>query len=53
MIVFHNGGYYMRDLDSANHTYVGGKELGAGCEVPLILGERLRLANEELQFNLE
>mgnify|MGYP000083141104 FL=1 len=53
MIVFHNGGYYMRDLDSANHTYVGGKELGAGCEVPLIQGERLRLANEELQFNLE
>ena len=53
MIDFHNGRYYVRDLDSANHTYAGGSEVNAGCEAPLGQGDKLRLANEEFEFNIE
>src|SRR5204863_313755 len=46
-----DGGYFIRDLESANGTFVGGKRVAAGREVPLFFGSTILLgSNTELVF---
>lgn len=45
--------YYIRDLDSTNHTYVNNYKLTGKEEVELIDGTKVTLANEVFRFQLE
>lgn len=48
-IEYRNGGYYLRDLNSTNGSYVNGVSADA-AGVMLKAGDIIRLADEELQF---
>ena len=41
---------YIVDLNATNGTYVNGERIPAGKEVPLEVGDRFRLADEEFQI---
>ena len=42
--------YYVKDLNSKNHTYINGQELPVHCEVEIYDGNLLKLGNEEFIF---
>ena len=44
------GRYYIKDENSANHTYVNGRQIPPYTETELHSGDVIRLANEELIF---
>ncbi len=44
--------YYIRDLDSTNHTYINGQVVPAQQEMELYDGDQIRLANEEFEFHI-
>ena len=44
-----NGKLYIVDLNATNGTYVNGEKIPAGKEIPLEVGDRFRLADEEFQ----
>lgn len=44
------GGYYIMDQNSLNHTYVGGRQLVNQEQVLLQDGDQILLANEEFEF---
>ncbi len=44
------GKLYIVDLNATNGTYVNGERIPAGKEVPLEVGDRFRLADEEFQI---
>lgn len=46
------GGYYIKDLNSTNGTYVNGRQMAAGEMQPLEDVSRITLANEELKFEM-
>lgn len=46
------GMYYVKDENSANHTYLNGKQLPPFTEVELHSGDVIRMANEEVTFYL-
>lgn len=48
-----NGTYFICDENSANHTYVNGKQIAPYTNIPLSHGDRLRLADEEMTFIVE
>ncbi|MCI8669382.1 MAG: FHA domain-containing protein [Lachnospiraceae bacterium] len=45
--------YYIVDMNSKNHTYVNGTMLQPNIETLLQPGTKIRLADEEFEFNLE
>ena len=49
-ILRRDGAYYVKDLNSTNHTYVDGQMLQGGAETLLCSGARLRFADEEFEF---
>ncbi len=42
--------YFVKDLNSKNHTYINGRELPVHCEVEIHNGDNLTLGNEEFVF---
>lgn len=50
-IVKHDGGYYIEDLGSSNHTRVNGGKLAAGQAEPLHEGDKVRFGKIELTFH--
>ncbi len=51
-ILCSGGRYYIKDENSSNHTYVNGKQIPPYTEVELFSGTVIRLANEELIFQI-
>lgn len=51
-IITRSNKYYIKDLNSKNHTFINDQEVPVMCEVELRDGDRLRLANEEFIFKL-
>ena len=49
-IIKRAGKLYIVDLNATNGTYVNGERITAGNEVPLEVGDRFRLADEEFQI---
>lgn len=43
--------YFVKDLNSKNHTYINEKELPKHSEIEIHDGDRLKLGNEEFVFN--
>lgn len=50
-IITRGGRYFVKDLNSKNHTYINNHELPIHSEVEIHDGDRLKLANEEFIFN--
>lgn len=46
------GSYFVKDMNSTNHTFVNGTMIQSGVEVKLNAGDHLKLANEEFEFRL-
>ena len=44
-----DGKLYIEDLNATNGTYVNGERIRAGVKIPLEVGDRFRLADEEFQ----
>ena len=44
--------FFVKDLNSKNHTFINGEELPVQSEVEIHDGDRLKLANEEFVFHL-
>lgn len=51
-IMLHDGGCYVVDLNSTNHTYLNGEQLAPGTEYPLHDGDELLLGDEAFRINL-
>jgi len=51
-IITRNNGYFVKDLNSKNHTYINGQEIPVQCETEIFDGDKLRLGNEEFIFNV-
>ena len=51
-IITRDGRYFVKDLNSKNHTYVNDVEIPVLSEVEIFSGDRLRLGNEEFIFNI-
>lgn len=47
-----NGGYYVMDENSSNHTYLNGQRLAPYTKVELQDGDTLRLADESMTFHI-
>ena len=47
-----DGAYFIKDMNSTNHTYVNGTMIQSGVDVALNSGDRLKFANEEFEFKL-
>ncbi|MDE6578993.1 MAG: FHA domain-containing protein [Ruminiclostridium sp.] len=52
-IVTRNGRYFIIDRNSTNKTYVNGKAISAETEAELSDNTQVRLANEDMVFNIE
>ena len=52
-VVTRAGCYFIIDRNSTNKTYVDGKEIPAETEVELFDNTPVRLANEDMMFNIE
>lgn len=44
--------YYIKDLNSKNHTYINNQEISVNLEMEIHDGDKIKLANEEFIFNL-
>lgn len=51
-IITRNNRYFVKDLNSKNHTYINGEELPVHYEVEIHNGDQLKLGNEEFVFNI-
>ena len=51
-IITRSDGFYIKDLNSKNRTYINGQAIDAQCEVKINDGDSLMLANEEFIFNV-
>ncbi|MBS5112098.1 MAG: FHA domain-containing protein [Coprobacillus cateniformis] len=51
-IITKDGRYYITDLHSTNKTYVDGVQVKSGSFVEIFDGSRIKLANEDLLFNI-
>lgn len=49
-IIIRNGKFYVSDLNSTHHTFVNGKVIPVGVEVPVEIGARIRFADEEFEL---
>lgn len=52
-IISRDGSYFVKDENSSNHTYVNGVQIPPFTEREIVSGDRIRLADEELEFNVE
>lgn len=52
-IITHGSKYFVKDLNSKNHTYINNHELPIYMEVEIHDGDRLKLGNEEFIFNIQ
>ena len=50
-IILRDGGHYIVDTNSKNHTYLNGMMLRSNTEMLLSDNDRLRLADEEFEFH--
>lgn len=50
-IITRGNKYYIKDLNSKNHTFVNDEILPVLCEVEIHEGDRIRLGNEEFVFH--
>lgn len=50
-IITRGSKYFVKDLNSKNHTYINGQELPIHMEIEIHDGDSLKLANEEFIFN--
>ncbi len=44
--------YFIKDLNSKNHTYINGRMIQPQTEAEIQSGDRIRLGNEEFEFNI-
>lgn len=51
-IITRGNKYFVKDLNSKNHTYINNQELPVQYEVEIYDGDRLKLANEEFVFHV-
>ena len=51
-IITRGSRYFVKDLNSKNHTYINNHELPILAEIEIHDGDRLKLANEEFIFNV-
>ena len=51
-IVKQNGSYFVKDMNSTNHTFVNGNMIQSGIDVQINVGDHLKFANEEFEFKL-
>lgn len=51
-IITRNNGYFVKDLNSKNHTYINGREIPVLTETSISDGDMLRLGNEEFIFRM-
>ena len=51
-ITMKDGAYFIKDMNSTNHTYVNGNMIQSGIDVAISSGDRLRFANEEFEFRI-
>lgn len=49
-IITRGSSYFVRDLNSKNHTYINDQEISVQCETEIHDGDKLRLGNEEFIF---
>lgn len=52
-IITRGSKYFVKDLNSKNHTYINNHELPIYTEVEIHDGDRLKLGNEEFIFNIQ
>ncbi len=52
-IIRRENGFFIKDTDSKNHTYVDREKIESGLEIPLTDGTSVRFANEEFTFAIE
>ena len=52
-IITRGSKYFVKDLNSKNHTYINNHELSIYMEVEIHDGDRLKLGNEEFIFNIQ
>lgn len=52
-IITRGSKYFVKDLNSKNHTYINNHELPIYMEVEIHDGDRLKLGNEEFVFNIQ
>lgn len=51
-IITRNNRYFVKDLNSKNHTYINGEELPVHYEIEIHNGDQLKLGNEEFIFSI-
>lgn len=51
-IINRDGEFFIVDTNSTNHTYVNGQMIPSNAEFALTHGAKVRLANEEFEFNM-
>lgn len=51
-IITRSNRFYVKDLNSKNHTYINGRELPVHMEVEIFNGDNLLLGNEEFIFRI-
>jgi pSer/pThr/pTyr-binding forkhead associated (FHA) protein len=51
-VITRSGRYFVKDLNSTNHTYINEREVPPQCEMELQDGDLLRLGNEEFVFHI-
>lgn len=49
-IITRGNQYFVKDLNSKNHTYINGNEIPVHCEIEIHDGDYLKLGNEEFIF---
>ena len=50
-VISRDGEYFVVDTNSTNHTYVNGMMIQSNVETKIADGAKIRLANEEFEFN--
>lgn len=51
-VISRDGGYFVVDTNSTNHTYVNGMMIQSNVEMKISNGDKIKLANEEFEFRL-
>ena len=51
-IIKRNQMYFVKDLNSTNHTYVNGEYVMPGKEIQIFDGDVLMLSDEEFEFHV-
>lgn len=52
-IIFKDEQYYLMDMNSTNGTYLDGERIYINQEKLLVSGQKIKLANEEFEFEIE